>query len=202
MGFENILADWLYLKFIQYFGDSDARESIGYSLSPDYFNQIVDRDPRFVDAILKLDTATSIFAGYPEQSVSLLGKSLSTIPANFKSPGASPYYLPVYKGINELLFLGNPKAAERSYRQATDWAKKYDDPQSQNMVARTQQMADFLAQNPQSKVPQIGAWIMVLSNNSDARTVKRAVTEIQSLGGIVTTKADGSLLVRVPPDVK
>jgi hypothetical protein len=202
LGFENILADWLYLKFIQYFGESDARESIGYRLSPDYFNQIVNRDPRFIDAILKLDTATSIFAGYPEKSVSLLDKSLNAIPSNFKSPGAAPYYLPIYKGINELLFLGNPKAAEKSYRKASAWAKTYPDPQSQNIAINNQQTADFLAKNLTSKIPQIGAWIMVLSNNSDSRTVKRAIAEIKSLGGIVTTKADGSLLVRVPPDVK
>ncbi|UXE64406.1 MAG: hypothetical protein KA717_19160 [Woronichinia naegeliana WA131] len=202
LGFQNILADWLYLKFIQYFGDSNARETIGYSLSPQYFTQIANRDPRFVDALLKLDTATSLFAGYPDLSVSLLGKSINAITQNFKSPGTAPYYLPIYKGVDELLFLGNPKAAADSNRQASAWAKNYKDSESQSVAINTRQTANFLTQNPGSKIPQIGAWVLVLSNASDPRTVKRAIAEIKVLGGQITTKPDGNLAITVPPEVK
>lgn len=34
LGFDNLLADWNYLNFIQYFGDRQAREITGYTLSP------------------------------------------------------------------------------------------------------------------------------------------------------------------------
>jgi hypothetical protein len=49
---------------------------------------------------------------------------------------------------------------------------------------------------------QIGAWAMVLSNNSDSRTVKRALTAIQALGGESITNPDGSATVRVPLNIK
>jgi hypothetical protein len=202
LGFQNILADWLYLKFIQYFGDSQAREKIGYTLSPDYFTQIVDRDPRFVDAMIKLDTATSIFAGNPRKSVDLLAKSLDQIPSKLISVGTPSYYLWLYKGIDELLFLGNPKMAKKSYKMARNWAKTYPDQNSKNIVSRTEESINFLEKNPKSKVAQIGAWAVVLSNNPDPKTIKRAIQEITSLGGKVTINPEGRLTVKVPPNIQ
>jgi|LakMenEpi03Aug12_release.lakeMendotaPanAssembly.Ray.scaffolds.fasta_scaffold65844_3 hypothetical protein len=203
LGFANLIADWLYLRFIQYFGDSQARETIGYRLSPNYFLQIANRDPRFVDAMLRLDTATSIFAGYPETSVKTLETSINSIPKDqFQSPGLKPYYLTIYKGIDQLLFLGKPQAAAQSYQQASEWAKQYNDEESKRIATNTARTAQFLARNPDSKVMQIGAWAMVLSNNSDSRTVKRALTAIQALGGEIITNPDGSATVRVPLNIK
>jgi hypothetical protein len=54
LGFDNIFADWTYLKFIQYFGDDKAREKTGYSLVPEYFSLVVESDPRFTDALMRL----------------------------------------------------------------------------------------------------------------------------------------------------
>ena len=34
-GFDNLLADWTFLKFIQYFGDGEARQITGYSTVTD-----------------------------------------------------------------------------------------------------------------------------------------------------------------------
>lgn len=202
LGFQNLLADWLYLKFIQYFGDSEAREKIGYSLSPEFFSQVVDRDPRFIDAIAKLDTATSIFNGNPQKSVDLLTKSLNQIPPQLLVTGIRPYYIWVYKGINELLFLGDPEAAKKSYTMARNWTEKYTDQPSKRIASRTAETIKFLEKNPKSKIPQIGAWSTILSNNPDPRTVKRAIQEISKLGGQVTISPDGKLMVRVPPNIQ
>ena len=42
-GFDNVLADWVFLNFLQYFGDQDARRITSYQLSPEYFEVIIDR---------------------------------------------------------------------------------------------------------------------------------------------------------------
>jgi hypothetical protein len=153
--------------------------------------------------MLRLDTATSIFAGYPETSVKTLETSINSIPKDqFQSPGLKPYYLTIYKGIDQLLFLGKPQAAAQSYQQASEWAKQYNDEESKRIATNTARTAQFLARNPDSKVMQIGAWAMVLSNNSDSRTVKRALTAIQALGGEIITNPDGSATVRVPLNIK
>ena len=32
-GFDNLIADWTFLKFLQYFGDDEARDVTGYDLA-------------------------------------------------------------------------------------------------------------------------------------------------------------------------
>src|SRR4028118_1584291 len=44
-GFDNLVADWTLINFIQYFGDDLARAKTSYSLSPEYFEIILARDP-------------------------------------------------------------------------------------------------------------------------------------------------------------
>ena len=200
LGAGNLWADWLYLRFIQYFGDSPARETIGYSLSPDYFQAVVDRDPRFVDANLKLATATSIFAGAPQRTVALLGQSLQSVSPQQVTFTYPPYFLWIYKGVDELLFLGDIQEAKRSYQQALNWAEKSDDPRSQSIAQRMRESIQFLQTNPKSKSAQIGAWSVVLSNG-DPQVQRRAIDEIKALGGEVFVTPDGRLNVRVPPGI-
>lgn len=198
-GFDNLLSDWIMLRFIQYFGDGEAREKIGYSLSPKYFEGVVERNPRFIEAYPMLAPASSIFAGQPEKSVALIEQGLKSI-----SPKTSPlsYYLWVYKGIDEMLFLGNTEAAKQSYEMAAKWAETYKDPASQEIAANTRQTAQFLAKDPDSKIARIGAWSMVLSSAPDEKTQQRAISQIKALGGEIIITPEGRLTVQVPKEDK
>ncbi len=198
LGFNNLLADWFYLGFIQYFGDGEARGQTGYSLSPDYFQLVAERDPRFVDAILRLSVSTSLFAGYPAKSVEYMEKSLEKTPPKIISPVYPPYYLWIYKGVDELLFLGDVEAAKNSNTMAANWAETYPDEASQNVAKRRRQTVKFLEENPQSRAAQIGGWSQILSRASDDKTIERALAEIQALGGEILIAPDGNLSVRVP----
>jgi hypothetical protein len=187
----------------QYFGDGDARNHTGYGLSSTYFRQIVDRDPRFVDAMIKLDTATSLFEGNPQSSVAFLGQSLIRITPEMISFGTPAYYLWFYKGVDQLLFLGDPFAAKRSYRMAMNWMEKspIQTQQKRDLMARTEQTIQFLERNPKSQSAQIGAWASLLGNLVDPRTIARVMTEIRNLGGEIYTAPDGRVMVRVPPNI-
>lgn len=198
-GFDNLLSDWIMLRFIQYFGDGEAREKTGYSLSPEYFEGVVERNPRFIEAYPMLAPASSIFAGQPQKSVSLIEQGLKSI-----SPKTSPlsYYLWVYKGIDEMLFLGNTEAAKQSYEMAAKWAETYQDPASQEIAANTRQTAQFLAKDPDSKIARIGAWSMVLSSAPDEKTQQRAISQIKALGGEIIITPEGRLSVQVPKEDK
>jgi hypothetical protein len=94
-GFDNLLGDWAFLNFIQYFGDDEARAATGYRLSPDYFDVIIDRDPKFLQAYFFLSGSGSLYAGMPERSVTLMEKGLKSL-----SPQSPPksYYVWRYKG--------------------------------------------------------------------------------------------------------
>lgn len=196
-GFDNLLADWTYLQFLDYFGDSEARETVGYSLSPEYFEAVVDRDPRFVRAYFHLSPATSIFAGKADRSVALLEQGLK-----FLSPEIheDAYYLWIYKGIDENLFLGDTKAAQKSYETAAEWAEKTDTPRAKSSAINARQTAQFLAQDPDSVVAQIGAWTMVLTSTSDEKTIQKAIQNIERLGGQVIATGNGEISVQLPPE--
>ncbi len=201
LGYGNLLADWFYLRFIQYFGDGDARKQTGYPLSPDYFELVVDNDPRFVDANLKLAVSTSIFAALPQKSVQLLEQSLEKTPSKMTSPVYPPYYLWIYKGVDELLFLGDVEAAKNSNTMAANWADTYpedDKYNSQSVAQRRRQTVNFLEKNPDSRAAQIGAWSQILNSAANQETVERALGEIQALGGEILVTPEGNIRVRVP----
>jgi hypothetical protein len=194
-GFDNIIADWVYLGFAQYFGDEEARNKTGYSLSPEYFEVILKHDPRFVSAYLALSTSTSMYAALPETSVKITERGLKQLsPWNPKNS----YYVWRYKGIDELLFLGKSQAAKNSFQSAANWAKKHPDQESQQSAYISEKTAKFLSGNPNSKSAQISAWLMVLQNGVDPETQKRAIKAIEKLGGKVVKTAEGQNQVKFP----
>ncbi len=196
-GYNNFMADWVYLNFLEYFGDDDVREKTGYSLSPEYFEVILGNDPRFMAAYLGLSVSTSMYAGMPERSVQLIEKGLKSL-----SPlvPQKSYYVWRYKGIDELLFLGNSTAAQQSFATGANWASKHSDTESQQVALFSQKTADFLSHNPNSKLAQIAAWTMVLNNSVDDKTRKRAIRAIEALGGKVITNPDGTRKIKLPKE--
>ncbi|MEQ8975850.1 MAG: hypothetical protein RIE73_36385 [Coleofasciculus sp. C1-SOL-03] len=194
-GFDNLLADWVFLNFLQYFGDDQARDVTGYQLSPDYFEVILTRDPRFLDAYFFLSGSTSLYAGMPDRSVELMEEGLQQLSPQV--PRKS-YYIWRYKAIDELLFLGDAQAARQSFEKAAEWASTYEDEESQYVASISRQTAQFLERNPSSKSAQVSAWSMVLQNAMDDRTRQRAINQIEALGGKVVTTPEGAVKIQLP----
>lgn len=188
-GYKNLIADWVYLDFLQYFGDDEIREKTGYSLSPEYFEVILGNDPRFLTAYIGLSTSTSMYAAMPKRSVALMEKNLKSLSP--RVPERS-YYVWRYKGIDELLFLGNSPAARQSFETAANWANNYSDEESKQVINISQKTADFLSHNPDSKHAQIASWAMVLNNHVDDKTRKIAIGQIETLGGKVISTPQGN----------
>ena len=195
-GFNNLIADWAYLKFLVYFGDGEVREHTGYAATTDYFKTVVKNDPRFVKAYFMMSPATSAFAGDPEVSTSLIKKGLA-----FITPQSDPdaYFLWIYKAIDELLFLGDSAAAKESYDKGIEWASYYDDNRSKAVTARMKAMSNFLADNPDSVEAQIGSWFQLLTNAKDDITRQRAIDNIERLGGKIQFTPNG-VKVTVPEE--
>jgi hypothetical protein len=194
-GFHNLFADWQFLQFIQYFGDNEARNQTGYPLVADYFEIISDHDPRFVNAYLILSIANSIYAGRADVTVPLMNKILQSL-----TPETHPLgnFLWTYKAADEILFLGDIPAAKHSYEMAAEWALARGDEDGKIIAARNQETANFLAQNPNSKKAQVGAWTNILNSVFDDQTRNRAIEEIKSLGGQVFLTPEGKFQVKLP----
>ena len=201
LGFDNLIANWVYLGFLQYFGDDLARGQTGYELSPAYFEIIVDRDPRFLGSYISLTASVSLYAGKPEKSVALMAKGLKSM-----SPQIPPqsYYVWRYKAIDELLFLADIKSAQRSFAKAGEWASTYPDADSQNVAAISRRTAQFLAGNPDKgriKNAQEAIWATVIVNAlqaNDSRTRDIAIRQIEARGGKVTIAPEGGVSVKLP----
>jgi hypothetical protein len=192
-GFNNLIADWAFLQFIQYFGDSEAREVTGYSLVTDYFENIVNRDPNFIESYFVISPANSIFAAKPEKTVEIIDKGLKTITP--QSP-SYPFYLWTYKATDEILFLGDLKAAQKSYETAAAWAKLRNDNLGQKVAKSFEKTAAFLATNPDPTQAQISAWMNILSTARDEQTAKYVIQELKELGVEVSISNDGKLNIK------
>ncbi|WP_330205247.1 hypothetical protein [Cyanobacterium sp. Dongsha4] len=195
-GFNNLIADWTYLDFIQYYGDAEARKILGYDLLPDYYRLIVHRDPRFIQAYFLLDPATTLFAGRPDVSVELMNYGLKYITP--QQPRA--YQVLAFKGTDELLFLGKTEEAEQSFLTASQWAKRENSDTSRQLSQVYRQTAQFLADNPDSKKARASSWLMILSNARDDQVRQIALTYLEKLGAEVSYE-NNRISVSVPDDI-
>ena len=124
-----------------------------------------------------------------------MNKALESITPDLSSEG---YYVWVYKGIDEMMFLNDIEAAKKSYRTASVWAEQSDHPNAKQSAENTRQTAEFLENDPDSLIAQIGAWTMVLNSTNDTLTQEKALEKIQELGGQIIVAPDGSLSIQVP----
>ncbi|MDA0266182.1 MAG: hypothetical protein O2890_02245 [Cyanobacteria bacterium] len=191
-GFGNLIADWTFLEFVQYFGDTPVREVTDYSLSGDFFQVVVDQDPFFMDAYLFLATATSFYAAQPETTVNLLSEGLKAM-----TPALPPdaYLLWRYKALDELLLLGEGQAAQQSFSQAADWAEQSPLPNASKAAETSRNTANFLKQDPDSAQAQVSAWFQVWSGAVNEEVQKLAADRIKALGFEIVIENDAVQLI-------
>ncbi len=194
-GFDNLVADWHFIDFIQYFGDTEVRQKAGYGSAMEQFDAILDRDPRFLSAYFYLSSTGSLYAGEPERSVDLMDRGLKSLSPQVPVRG---YFIWRLKAVDELLFLGRVSDARNSMLNAANWARQQPDPEAQNVARLSQSTANYLARNPKSKHAQFDTWNMVLSSAVDDFVIKRAIAEIRAMGGKVTVSPTGKFNVIAP----
>jgi hypothetical protein len=192
-GFNNTVSNWNFVQFLQYFGDEESRKITGYSLSPNYLALSLKHDPYYKDFYLFLSESTTFYAGMPDKTVSLITKALSSFKE--KKP-ADSYYIWRYKGIDELLFLNDGQAAQKSFEKAAEWAAESDDENSQLMASLSKQTAINLASDSGSTQAKISAWSSILTTTLNDETRIRAIRQIRKLGGDVVLASDGQIQIK------
>jgi hypothetical protein len=197
-GFANLIADWVFLNFVQYFGNFEYRQETGYGLSGDYFDIIIERDPYAYLPYQYISSSVSLFAADPQRAVALQEKGLQSL-----SPGFPPksYFIWRHKGIDEILFLDDYEAAAHSHEMAADWAAESSDPRAVEDQYSLRRTAKFLSQDPDRTEAQVRAWVQVLQSAPDAKTQAVAIESLRALGIEITRNEDGTLsLKRVAPE--
>jgi len=174
LGFDNLQADWSYLDFVQYFGDAKARETIGYKLVPEYFEAITTIDPRFTTAYLNLAIANSMYAGHPEKTIALMEQVLESVdPASEQAA-----LLWTSKGLDELLFMGDKKAAIESYKMAAKWQSLTNQKRADGLTIKDLELALKDTDEIDLKQAQIRAWSSVLVYVRDQQRQREILDKI------------------------
>ena len=194
-GYRNVLANWTFLQFLQYFGDDEARNTSGYGNSPDYLSVSIHHDPYFRFFYVFLSGSTTIYAGKPEESVRIMSKGLEDLKAH-RAP--DNYYIWRYKGTDELLFLNDSKSAQKSFEMAANWASESDSSEANSVAQISHQTAQFLATNPDSKPAQINAWGSILTTALNDGIRNHAIGKIRELGGNVLLSENGQFKIEYP----
>jgi len=194
LGYNNLLADWTFLSFLQYFGDDPAREKTNYELLDDYFEVIVTHDPQWVEMYNFLSTSVSFYQARPDLTVQLIERGLQSL-----SPAKNSKAWLVWrtKGIDELLLLGDSQASAKSHEMAAQWAEHTPD---QDFSPRLREFAETLKQNPDHLLIRIQTWLMVYSTTQDKLVRKRAIQELLELGVKIKTQDNGELTFIIPPE--
>ena len=179
LGFDNLKANWSYLDFIQYFGDANARDTIGYKLVPNYFETVMAIDPRFTQAYLNLSIANSMYAGYPEKTIALMEEILVSVDPESEQAA----FLWTSKGLDELLFMGDKEAAIKSYKMAAKWASLTDTKRPDGLTIKDLELALKDTNEIDLKQAQIRAWSSVLTyirDNQRKREIKNKIAELET----------------------
>ena len=177
LGFSNLKADLSYLNFVQYFGDKDARETIGYKLVPNYFETITHIDPRFTEAHLKLSIANSMYAGDPETTIALMQQVLNSIEP--QSEQAVTVW--TSKGLDELLFMGDKEAAIESYKMAEQWAALVQSERPEEFKIKDLEEALKSTSKIELKEAQLRAWSSVLVHIKDHQHKKEIIDRLDRI---------------------
>ncbi|MEG4107533.1 hypothetical protein [Microcoleus sp. S13_C5] len=195
-GFDNLIADWTFLKFLQYFGDDEAREVTGYNLGQDYFDIVTQRDPRWADIYLFLSTAISFYQGKPETAVNLIERGTRALAVSPQLHSQS-WIVWRTKGLDELLLLGDIPESIHSHEMAADWVE--GSPEWQKLAPMFRATAEYLRRDPDSVPVRFTAWSTVYAQTTDKLVRQRAKQALVKLGAQVHKDKDGNESFILPP---
>ncbi len=196
-GFNNLIADWTFLRFLQYYGDSEAREETGYSIAPEFFEVISLRDPRFVETYLFSSGTLSYELGMPEEAIKILDRGIAALDPKLHERAFTLWTL---KGLDQLLLLGDAPGAATSYAMAAEWAQQDPDPEMRPVAPVLQRRSEFLKTDPDSKAVRLWAWTVVYRQakaTGNDKTAARARAELLLLGAVEEKDASGESIFKL-----
>jgi hypothetical protein len=200
-GFNNLIADWAFLRLLPYVGDDPARGKTGYAAAPAFFELITKRDPRLQQVYLYASGIMSYELGQPERSVELLQRGIDALDPAIHD-GAQGLW--VMKGMDQLLLLNDVGKARESYEQAAAWAALSPDVEERQSEVVLRRIAKFLEKNPDSTAVRYWAWNSVFVKavmTHSVKTQERAKAELLALGAIESKDEQTGQRMFLPPPV-
>lgn len=164
LGYDQLLADWYWLAFVQYIGDGAARAQDHYAAADKYLQLIVDLDPGFIKAYWFAAFIIGSERQQPEQAAKLIDRGIQA--------NADNWYLPFIAGINQYLYARNDAAAAKYYKMAAKF------PAAPAWLSR--QAAILEARIP-STIKEINIWDSIYGSTGDEIVREKARDHLISL---------------------
>ncbi|HEY9772424.1 MAG TPA: hypothetical protein V6C81_01300 [Planktothrix sp.] len=161
LGYDQLLADWYWLSFVQYVGDVPARAKDQYAEAPKYLDLIVGLDPRFTKAYYFAAFIIGSEMHEPQRAAEFIERGLRA--------NQDDWYLPFVAGINQYLYAHNEIAAAKYYRMAA----KY--PGAPPWLAR---QADILDAHIPAFIKEINTWNNIYETSEQSIVKERARSKL------------------------
>lgn len=111
LGYQQIVADLIWLKAVQHFGER-KQTKIGYKWAYHAVDVLTDLDPKFAFAYQAAGTNLGVYAGLVQESIAILTKGMRHNP--------NVWELPFYTGYDYYFELHDPKSAAIYFRRAAE----------------------------------------------------------------------------------
>lgn len=157
LGHEQLAADFFWLKFVQYIGDSVARRTDRFDMAYEYLDLVTSLDPRFTQPYWFAAFVVGAEMKRPDLAQKLIERGIQANQNN--------WYLPFIAGINQYLFAHNEAAAASYYRLAAKF------PDSPKWLGR---QAEILQAKIPSLVKEVNTWDTIYRTSTDQLVKERA----------------------------
>lgn len=164
LGYDQLLADLYWLKFIGYEGDGRARLLDGYASASAYLELITGLDPRFTEAYWFASFSVGADQKRPELADAILRAGIEKNPNN--------WYLPYIAGLNAYLNWHDEAKAAKYYRMAARF------PEAPRWLAG---QAKILESGIPSIVKKIRTWDAIYRSNEPEKVRSRAKEKLIGL---------------------
>ncbi|MDX2272679.1 MAG: hypothetical protein NW237_12155 [Cyanobacteriota bacterium] len=192
LGYGNLASGWLWLEFIQYYGDVRIRSQKGYDLADDYLDKMTQADPRFLLAYRIASLVLAYRAAEPDEAVALLDRATQYITPDWIPEEAWKLY--VDRALLNFLFLGDPEAAKQDYFKAAEWYEKL----YPGYGNQWRDLGESLANKEHIDRIRFDVWMSVFNASDDPETREFVFQELLKLGRVVRLPSGEMRLVPPP----
>lgn len=157
LGYEQLVSDIFWLRFVQYVGDSEARQADQCKYAYAFLDMITTLDPHFIQPYWFAAFIVGSEMHRPDLAQLLIQRGIRANQDN--------WYLPYIAGINQYLFAHKELEAAKYYRMAARF------PHAPPWLSR---QAEILQAKIPSLVKEVNTWDTIYRNSTDPMVKERA----------------------------
>lgn len=141
LGYDQLLADFYWLAFVSYVGDSAARAEDHYRLADKYLDLVTGLDPHFIQPYWFCALVVGADQKRPFRANEIIQRGIGS--------NKNDWYLPYIAGVNLFLFAHDEVGAAKYYLAASKF------PEAPKWIGR---QAELLAANIPATTKEINTW--------------------------------------------